>query len=400
MRFQSLDGWRGIAAILVSLYHLGFLHHFYEWDFLRNSYLFVDFFFVLSGFVITHAYQNRLNNAQDAYHFIVRRIARLFPLHIFVLLLFVGLELIKLILVQLGSWNNDAVPFTGQYSIASLVSNVFLIQSLGIHNNLTWNYPSWSISVEFYTYLVFAFVAITSVNFTRFKHLLKIQTATLIALCFIILYVNTDNLSQASYNFGIFRCIAGFFLGSICYKIFLAHKELSIPQASLIEISLLVSIYFFITFLGMNQLSILAPLLFALTVMVFSYEQGVISKVLKIKSIQNLGKWSYSIYMLHAFLILVIGRIINVIEGVLDQKLTAEYAPTADSNVEVIYFFSPYLMDLLTILYVLILVALASFTYKHIELKGNKLFNKNETEKSKQQSSMNTHYFIKTSKSR
>ena len=55
-RFAALDSWRGIAALLVALLHFRFLGHFYSLDFVRNSWLFVDFFFVLSGFVITHAY--------------------------------------------------------------------------------------------------------------------------------------------------------------------------------------------------------------------------------------------------------------------------------------------------------------------------------------------------------
>ena len=67
MRFHSLDGWRGVAALFVSLYHLSFFNHIYGWEFLRNSYLFVDFFFVLSGFVITHAYQNKISDKQSAF---------------------------------------------------------------------------------------------------------------------------------------------------------------------------------------------------------------------------------------------------------------------------------------------------------------------------------------------
>ena len=371
MRFQSLDGWRGIAALLVSLYHLDFLNHLYDWQFLRNSYLFVDFFFVLSGFVITHAYHNKLNSIQDSYQFIYRRIARLLPLHIFVLLLFVLLELLKLILIQSGNWNNDTAPFTEEYSLSSLASNLFLLQSMGIHDKLTWNYPSWSISVEFYTYLVFAIVAGISL---KFKNLLKIQYAILITISLFILYINTESLSFATYDYGIFRCISGFFLGSISYKLFSAKKSAIIPNATIIEMVLIAGIYFFIVQYGNHKLSILAPFLFALTVTIFAYEQGAISRLLKIKIIQSLGKWSYSIYMLHALIILIIGRSFNVFESKLDLNLVTKHATDNNSITELIYFSSPYLMDLLTVLYLVVLVTVASFTHKYIEIKGSRLF--------------------------
>jgi hypothetical protein len=51
-RFEALDGWRGICACLVVLFHFHGFSPIYSVELVRNSYLFVDFFFVLSGFVI------------------------------------------------------------------------------------------------------------------------------------------------------------------------------------------------------------------------------------------------------------------------------------------------------------------------------------------------------------
>lgn len=371
LRFQSLDGWRGIAAVFVSLYHFSFFNHLYDWSFLRNSYLFVDFFFVLSGFVITHAYHNKLESIQDNFKFILRRLSRLLPLHLFILTLFVILELLKLLILQFGVWEIDTAPFTGEYSIHSLISNIFLLQSMGIHNHLSWNYPSWSISVEFYTYLIFSIVTI--VGF-KFRSMIKIQYFILIIVSFYIVYTNTDNLNDASYNFGIFRCIIGFFLGSTCYQFFLMTKNLIIPQATLLEIGLIILIYMFTTFLGKENLSIFAPILFTLTVYVFSFEQGFISGLLKMEHIQNLGKWSYSIYMVHALIILIIGRGINFIEKISGQKFTIEHT-SYGKNVELFYYDSSYLMDFFTVIYLFILIYISSLTYRYIELKGSKFLN-------------------------
>src|ERR1700742_4961577 len=58
--FRVLDGWRGLAALLVALFHLNLYSAIYPLDFVRNGYLFVDFFFVLIRFVITYSSPDRL----------------------------------------------------------------------------------------------------------------------------------------------------------------------------------------------------------------------------------------------------------------------------------------------------------------------------------------------------
>ncbi len=58
-RFEALDGWRGICACLVVLFHFHGYSPLNTSGLIRNSYLFVDFFFVLSGFVIACNYSTR-----------------------------------------------------------------------------------------------------------------------------------------------------------------------------------------------------------------------------------------------------------------------------------------------------------------------------------------------------
>ena len=67
IHFGVLDSWRGVAALLVALFHLNILSSIYSLHFIRNSYLFVDFFFVLSGFVISHSYGHRLGTLEGGY---------------------------------------------------------------------------------------------------------------------------------------------------------------------------------------------------------------------------------------------------------------------------------------------------------------------------------------------
>src|SRR2546428_12039863 len=82
--------WRGIAACLVALFHLeAYSHlvysHLHGVPFLRNSWLFVDFFFVLSGFVIAANYQQRLLDGFGVGRFLLLRLGRLYPLHFAIL---------------------------------------------------------------------------------------------------------------------------------------------------------------------------------------------------------------------------------------------------------------------------------------------------------------------------
>ena len=153
-RFVVLDSWRGIAACLVALFHLDAYSHLYGMPFLRNSWLFVDFFFVLSGFVIAANYQQRLLDGFGVGRFLLLRLGRLYPLHFAMLALFIAFELLKvlkrIVIPTLLSVNPIAPFSTLQEAPNTVVANLLLIQSLHVFDFLTWNVPSWSISTEFY----------------------------------------------------------------------------------------------------------------------------------------------------------------------------------------------------------------------------------------------------------
>ena len=75
-RFHVLDGMRGLAAVVVMIYHWFNDEHF---RLLKNPFLAVDFFFILSGFVICYAYGTRIDQGLSISDYIVRRIGRLYP---------------------------------------------------------------------------------------------------------------------------------------------------------------------------------------------------------------------------------------------------------------------------------------------------------------------------------
>src|SRR5438874_12343040 len=90
-RFAALDSLRGICAIFVAIYHFSTVSILSSIPFIKNGFLLVDFFFVLSGFVIAASYGERLKAKFPISKFMFLRLGRLYPLHIFVLCLYLAI---------------------------------------------------------------------------------------------------------------------------------------------------------------------------------------------------------------------------------------------------------------------------------------------------------------------
>ena len=162
-RFVALDAWRGIAALLVALYRLeadGYLHGL---QIVQNAWLFVDFFFVLSGFVIAHAYLGRIDGKTSVRAFVIRRFGRVWPLHAVLLLVFVSMEVARLAVDLLKG--NPSASFVDGRAPITVLWDLMLVQALGFTGTTLWNTPAWSISTEFWTYVVFAVLCLCGRKF-------------------------------------------------------------------------------------------------------------------------------------------------------------------------------------------------------------------------------------------
>lgn len=153
-----LTGIRGLAAVWVVLYHYRFAIEAYAPEatflhqFIYSGYLGVDLFAILSGFIISYTYSNRLSkfNLEDSIYFIWLRFVRTYPLHLFVLFLFV--------LQFTASRGIDSLAVLPYDS--SFIRQLFLINSLGLETEWRWNAPSWSLSAEWICYLLFPLYSI------------------------------------------------------------------------------------------------------------------------------------------------------------------------------------------------------------------------------------------------
>lgn len=125
-RYEILDGLRGVAAVLVILYHFGEGFATSAVDQMMNhGYLAVDFFFVLSGFVIGYAYDRRWKNKDmTTGRFMLRRIIRLQPM----VVLSVVIGAIAYLLQGSVHWDGTPVPF--HWVLVALILGLFMIPVL------------------------------------------------------------------------------------------------------------------------------------------------------------------------------------------------------------------------------------------------------------------------------
>jgi peptidoglycan/LPS O-acetylase OafA/YrhL len=377
IHFRVLDSWRGIAALLVALFHLNVFSAIYSLDFIRNGYLFVDFFFVLSGFVITHSYADRLGTLEGLGTFAIRRLGRLWPLHAVVLLAFVIVEAAKAVSAARGA-SFYKPPFTDATSPGSILTNLAFGQSFGIENQLTWNPPSWSICAEFWTYLIFAaalFMASTWLRRIRFGSEILI-TAILIGSASILMSFSQHGI-DATFDLGLARCIYGFLVGHLTYRLWQAVSHAKLSSGPL-EVATLMAVVFYVSVAGHTGYSFLAPLVFAVVVFVFAFEAGPVSGLMLNRGNAWLGRISYSIYMWQAFIIFnFVDRPVSMIEKMTGHVLTTmEGAGSALGNEagKLILLGGHVLPIVVTAIFVGLLVAVASVSYYLIEKPGQELF--------------------------
>ena len=371
-RFGALDGWRGVCALLVAQFHLSANSHVYALPIVRNAWLFVDFFFVLSGFVISHAYCNRLGDSRAFGSFVIRRFGRLWPLHVAVLAAMVGLEFVDLAFVSTTGIGAIRTPFSGRSTVPAIFTNLLLIHSLAIHRSTTWNSPSWSISTEFYTYIVFALIYIATRRFWS-SAVLPLAIAVAAGIAVFVLAGTMDT----TVDFGFFRCVCGFFVGHVTYRIWSAGQSLRFGrQWWLAEISSIVAAAVFVSFVGSGPSSIAAPLVFAVVVWVFAQDGGPVAKLMNTLPLASLGAWSYSIYMVHSLVLRVMTGASDVVTKLTGTALTGEIAIPSLSNPVALYNFgNKWVMDGLTLAYLATVVALSSLTYAWIETPARHYFN-------------------------
>jgi peptidoglycan/LPS O-acetylase OafA/YrhL len=372
-RFTVLDSWRGVCAIIVVVYHFTAMSHLLFLPLIRNGWLFVDFFFVLSGFVITHAYQPHLGSPSALLSFAIRRFGRIWPLHVVVLALFVVTELLKLLLTTKG-FGADHPPFTGRMSIDGLAANVFLVQSMGVLSEASWNVPSWSISVEYWTYLVFGLTVLASARAARHQLWNTLTFAGIFTFSLFVLVVYSKTF-ETTVTFGFFRCLLGFIGGHFAYELWRRFPYLH--SSTPIELMTVLLVSAFVVYSANTCLAFLAPIVFGGVVIVFARERGVLSRLLRTRPFILLGKLSFSVYMTHWFLHDVFRKVLGVVEqksGITLSDPMQFMVGRKLVTTRIIVWGGPFLSDLLLVLFLALVIATSNLTFRFVEKPGQRIF--------------------------
>jgi peptidoglycan/LPS O-acetylase OafA/YrhL len=117
---------------MVVLFCVQWQNHITGITLVRNRYLAVDLFFVLSGLVIATNYSAKINDFRGALSFRTLRFFRLYPLHVAMLTCFVALEAFKLLGQQKFGIVPEHEPLTGGQTYGTIIVNLFLINGLGV----------------------------------------------------------------------------------------------------------------------------------------------------------------------------------------------------------------------------------------------------------------------------
>jgi peptidoglycan/LPS O-acetylase OafA/YrhL len=139
-RFLVLDGLRGVAALIVAMHHLPYL---FGGRFFARAHLAVDFFFMLSGFVLTFAFQTKLDRGMSTGAFLKRRLIRLYPLYL------LGLTLgLVVLLVRRESSHLSAGQMGMLYVLGSLMVPAWTVFGRAWDMIVPFDFPEWSIVYE------------------------------------------------------------------------------------------------------------------------------------------------------------------------------------------------------------------------------------------------------------
>lgn len=355
MYFNALDSLRGICASLVVLHHFRVQSLIYALPIVQNGWVFVDFFFVLSGFVLRHSYGQRLAAGSiGVAAFMMRRMGRIYPLHFFMTMTLIALEFVRLSGIVHGR-----PPFDEGSNPCAILTHLLLLQSMGIHDIPTWNGASWSIAAEIWAYLLFA-VVMSGMP----KHAKPIIIAMAGASFAIILFCSGKGLN-VTYDYGLLRGVLGFSIGFMVHVAFVAGFR---PAGTIAEILAVATLWGVVTIVTEDSISFLILPAVANTVLVFASQKGAISQMLRGTIPTFVGRISYSIYLTH-------GLVLFVFFEAMKRGGRFGYMFGAGSDAGEIAA-PPILGDLTIIFAIAGVIVLASITYRWIELPARQWVNR------------------------
>lgn len=381
---SNLTPLRGIAALLTVIYHVdlmlggggGLLIKFKDSLLLTRMYLMVDFFFVLSGFIMLHVYGqwfNKSTQGSDFKRFTIARFARVYPLHFFTLIYCI---LLKVVFTAAGGIDNSPMSAISN-NYATIPSHLLLIHSMNVNEWFTWNNASWSISTEWWMYMLFPFLV------KPFSKLTSIGRAIMVILClagyllitFYIIPIVTVPASipftkvnpldygiNVSYQYGFLRCLFGFVLGMTTYH---AYNEHFAKKLFGNGYTLLFAVFGLFICLHFTVPDIFSVSFFPLILLSAAYGSKSMNAFFGTKALQRLGDWSFSIYLVHQPLLYTIFSVLAYLNP--PQKDGSPAGPPTQ--------FDTITGWLICLIFIAITLLVSYLTYRFVEVPARKKIN-------------------------
>lgn len=350
MRIFKLDGLRGLFSIAVVLYHypIDYLPFEIGNNFMvKNSKLFVDFFFVLSGFVISLCYCNKIDSLTQFSSFMKKRLIRLFPLLFFTVTVYL---IFKIFLNIYKPEYLQSIDSLGHLLYLYLDTILFLNSTPLLGPDARINGPSWSVSAEMISYIVFGLVVLFSNNKNRNRIFLVILG---LSLCFSIYKGEYFSVG----NFGFVRGVICFITGYFVW--FFSKNNFKVSDFwEVIFVPMLVLIFYIFDYIPKDTIKqffgmSIVPLFFGISILFFLKTNGYLSVFLRTKPMKFLGDISFSIYLNHMIFVLVVPKMILKIFKLPTNNLTLSFTCVVTLTLIILFSY---------------------FTYTFIEIKtGNKL---------------------------
>lgn len=269
--------------------------------------LFVDLFFLISGFVIAYVYFDRIGTRKQLATFFQRRVGRLVPLHWLTLALSIGLYAL---IAGLGLQVNRPPTF----SVECITGTALLVHAIAPCGGVIFNGVSWSISAEIAMYLAFPFFIVVAKFWKPAPLALAAIAATIIGTA-----IFESGATLLTYDWTemspVARATPSFLLGISLYQYRTTMRL--VPAADIIMgISLVI-----LAIMMLNGAPTIASLFMVWIVGALAVAADLKEKPKRIfKTLSPLGQLTYSIYMWHSLIILIL------MNGIGDKLLHASPA--------------------------------------------------------------------------
>jgi len=297
-KIDALESLRGIAALLVVFFHMPKWHPMLDNALFNNAYLMVELFFVLSGFVIFTAYGDSLRTGREVLRFQWLRFARLYPVHLLFLLVFLAFEVVKAVALSRPGMEANSAAFA-ENDLRAFVENLLLLNGALPDRPFTFNYPAWSISVEFWTYLIYALV-ILWLRPWRIAALALLAGGALLLLA----------LGTTGGFDNLLKCIAGFALGCLLA----IWRRTGVSLQGWTPLAAMAALIGYLLLKPPHEQDLwVFPLSVLLVLTVTAAEEGWSTRQLRARGLVWLGTISYALYMAHASVLWVANQAVRIL---------------------------------------------------------------------------------------